>query len=82
MRICFPSKEKHQLKCNTDDEANILTMVRSGVGLFVSYEDKSVVRLYHIESKEPLQEISIASSVERIIGENFTCYVLVQILIL
>ncbi|KAL5015085.1 hypothetical protein ScPMuIL_009355 [Solemya velum] len=65
-------KEKHQLKCNTDDEAKILAMVRSGVGLFISYEDKSVVRLYHLESKEPLQEINIASSVERIVVKNST----------
>lgn len=51
-----------------DGEAVIADMVRSGCGLWMSFKDKSYVRLYHIETKENLQEINIGSTVDRMMS--------------
>ncbi|XP_062618694.1 rho guanine nucleotide exchange factor 10-like isoform X2 [Saccostrea cucullata] len=59
---------KDQLVC--DGGAVISEMVRSGCGLWMSFKDKSYVRLYHIETKENLQEINIGSTVDRMMSES------------
>nr|XP_034337899.1 uncharacterized protein LOC105340678 isoform X3 [Crassostrea gigas] len=56
-----------------DGEAVIADMVRSGCGLWMSFKDKSYVRLYHIETKENLQEINIGSTVDRMMSESKYC---------
>lgn len=54
-----------------DGDAVISEMVRSGCGLWMSFKDKSYVRLYHLETKENLQEINIGSTVDRMMsGKN------------
>ncbi|XP_078337280.1 uncharacterized protein LOC111137059 isoform X3 [Crassostrea virginica] len=60
-----------QLVC--DGGAVISAMVRSGCGLWMSFKDKSYVRLYHIETKEHLQEINIGSTVDRMMSESKYC---------
>ncbi|XP_061162853.1 uncharacterized protein LOC133172061 [Saccostrea echinata] len=57
-----------QLVC--DGDAVISEMVRSGCGLWMSFKDKSYVRLYHIETRENLQEINIGSTVDRMMSES------------
>lgn len=56
------------MKCGDDSE--ISDMVKSGVGLWVSYKDKSLLHLYHIETKQQLQEINVSSAVERVTTGN------------
>ncbi|XP_056013747.1 uncharacterized protein LOC125646134 isoform X6 [Ostrea edulis] len=56
-----------------DGDAVISEMVRSGCGLWMSFKDKSYVRLYHLETKENLQEINIGSTVDRMMSESRYC---------
>ena len=50
------------------DEKQIDCIVRTGVGLWVSYKHSAVLQLYHVETLVNLQEINIASSVIRLLG--------------
>ena len=45
----------------------IESMVKAGVGLVVSFRNCSLIRLYHLETFQHLQDINIASSVRRLL---------------
>ena len=65
--FCFQSC--HQV-ASSDDSA-IQCMVKAGVGLLVSFQDKSVIRVYHLETFDHLQDINIASAVYQLLeGSN------------
>ncbi|CAG5115124.1 unnamed protein product, partial [Candidula unifasciata] len=52
------------------DESNIDHVVKSGVGIWVSFCGHSVIKLFHLETMENLQEISVGNFVSRIITEK------------
>ncbi|XP_041377385.1 rho guanine nucleotide exchange factor 10-like protein [Gigantopelta aegis] len=62
-------KVKQTIVLSPDDKP-IDCIVRTGVGLWVSYRNSSVLQLYHVETLVNLQEINIASSVLRLLGEK------------
>ncbi|XP_033763685.1 rho guanine nucleotide exchange factor 10-like [Pecten maximus] len=59
--------EKVRMSSN-EGGSEISEMVRSGVGLWVSYKDQSRVCLFHIETKENLQEVNVKGAVERMVS--------------
>ncbi|XP_069119605.1 rho guanine nucleotide exchange factor 10-like isoform X2 [Argopecten irradians] len=59
--------EKVKMSSN-EGGSEISEMVRSGVGLWVSYKDQSRVCLFHIETKENLQEVNVKGAVERMVS--------------
>ena len=69
LSFCLLSQD--QLVC--DGGVVISAMVRSGCGLWMSFKDKSYVRLYHIETKEHLQEINIGSTVDQMMSGRRHC---------
>lgn len=50
----------------TEQESAIDSVVKSGVGLWVAFHDSSVIKLFHIESMENLQELSVGNFLNRI----------------
>lgn len=54
------SKESREL---SGDCGPIECMVKAGVGLLVAFSSRAVIRLYHLETLQHLQDISIASAV-------------------
>ena len=45
-------------------------MAHSGIGLWISLRNNSIVCLYHTETFRHLQDINVASNVSRILGNN------------
>jgi hypothetical protein len=65
------NKTTHDL-CK-DTGGHIECMVKAGAGLLVSVKDRAVVRLFHLETFEPLQDISVASVVNIMLdGQDMT----------
>ena len=55
----------------SSDDSAIQCMVKAGVGLLVSFHNKSVIRVYHLETFDHLQDINIASAVYQLLeGSN------------
>ncbi|KAH9514114.1 Rho guanine nucleotide exchange factor 10 [Bulinus truncatus] len=61
-------KAQHELM--TESHASISNIVKSGVGIWVSFKDSSVIKLFHIESMANLQELSLGNFVNRIRTER------------
>ncbi|RUS71131.1 hypothetical protein EGW08_021110 [Elysia chlorotica] len=62
------TKSTHTLSANF--ESGINQVVKAGVGIWVSFTDSAYIKLYHIETMENLQEISIGNFVHRIKTEK------------
>ncbi|KAL8623740.1 hypothetical protein ACOMHN_040086 [Nucella lapillus] len=60
-------------KLSSDQESSILQMVRSGVGVWVAFQHSAAVRLFHLETMENLQEMSVANVVNRVLAEKSGC---------
>ncbi|XP_055863526.1 rho guanine nucleotide exchange factor 10-like protein isoform X2 [Biomphalaria glabrata] len=61
-------KARHVLM--TENKSDIDTVVKSGVGIWVSFKESAVIKLFHIESMENLQELSVGNFVNRIRSER------------
>ncbi|GFS22585.1 rho guanine nucleotide exchange factor 10 [Elysia marginata] len=61
-------KATHALSPNA--ESAISHVVKAGVGIWVSFADSAYIKLYHTETMENLQEISIGNFVHRIKTEK------------
>ena len=59
---------RHQLR--KPSESHISRLARCGSGLWVSYENSYLVSLFHVETFKFLQEINIASNINRILAER------------
>ncbi|XP_071109851.1 rho guanine nucleotide exchange factor 10-like protein [Haliotis cracherodii] len=55
---------------NESEDLIIHEFTTSGVGIWVSFKDSAKLRLYHTETLENLQEINIASAVNRLLEER------------
>ncbi|CAH1774827.1 unnamed protein product [Owenia fusiformis] len=62
------SSTKHETHSVGSASCEVCHMVRAGVGLWVSMKGESVLRLYHLETFQHLQDINIASAVHRVIS--------------
>ena len=51
-----------------DHETAILQMVRSGVGVWVAFHNSAAVRLFHAETMDNLQEMSVANTINRVLA--------------
>ena len=55
------------------EDGAIECVVKAGVGLLVSFQLKSVIRVYHLETFDHLQDINIASAVHQLLeGLSYT----------
>lgn len=54
-----------------NDSPNINFMTHSGIGLWISMRQSSVISLYHTESLKHLQDINIAANVLRLTSSQF-----------
>jgi hypothetical protein len=69
--LCYYVQAKHTLP---KEHENVLEMVRCGVGLWVAFQNSPSVRLFHLETMENLQEMSVANIVQRVLqGERERC---------
>ncbi len=46
-------------------------LAHCGIGLWVSLQHSSIIKLYHTETFKHLQDVNVASNVKRILGENY-----------
>lgn len=58
----------HSLSAN--NEQPVQQLVRCGVGVWVAYHNSAVLRLFHCETLENLQEMSVANTVNRVLAEK------------
>ncbi|XP_067659618.1 rho guanine nucleotide exchange factor 10-like protein [Haliotis asinina] len=64
-------KEKTTHDLSIESEKLVIhEFTTSGVGIWVSFKDSAKLRLYHMETLENLQEINIASAVNRLLEER------------
>lgn len=56
----------HEL-CKDSSGSRIECMAKAGVGLMVTLRGQAVVRLYHLETFENLQDISVTSAITRML---------------
>lgn len=54
-----------QKRLTVEHKGIIKCMVQSGVGFWITFQNESLIRLYHVESFSHLQDINIASTVSR-----------------
>ncbi|KAK3591043.1 hypothetical protein CHS0354_026057 [Potamilus streckersoni] len=54
--------------CGESDEV-IRFIVKVGVGLWVSYQGKPLIRLFHLESRKHLQDVNITTSASKLFTE-------------
>ena len=59
----------HEVGCG---EEEVLCMVKAGVGLMVSFRGRGVIRIYHQETFNHLQDVNVASAVTQILEGNVT----------
>nr|KAG5704758.1 hypothetical protein BaRGS_005214 [Batillaria attramentaria] len=57
-------------KLAADHENPILQMVRCGVGVWVAFHNSAVLRLFHTETMENLQEMSVANTINRVLADR------------
>ncbi|XP_046653295.1 rho guanine nucleotide exchange factor 10-like protein isoform X3 [Daphnia pulicaria] len=58
-----------------DHSGTISAMAHSGVGLWISLRHSSTICLYHTETFRHLQDINVASNVNRLTGKKLSCNV-------
>ncbi|XP_059179092.1 rho guanine nucleotide exchange factor 10-like protein [Physella acuta] len=63
-------QQKSQHAVLGDEQKPIEIVVKSGVGIWVSFKDSSVIKLFHIETMESIQELSVGNFVNRIRNEK------------
>ena len=60
--LCLcPFQETHNLGNSAIDQ-----VAKSGVGIWVSYHDSPVIKLFHTETMEEMQEMNVANLINRI----------------
>ncbi|GAV07737.1 hypothetical protein RvY_17544 [Ramazzottius varieornatus] len=79
--LCAVDKHIHVLQCSDDTVLEehqakmalvgaIDKLARCGSGLWVSYKDSSILSLFHLETFKHLQDINIASNINRLLAER------------
>ena len=63
---CVGVQAVHAL--SSSHETTILQMVRSGVGVWVAFHRSASVRLFHVETMDNLQEMSVANTVNKVLA--------------
>lgn len=73
---CFPTQKNYNVHHEKVGTVNM--MAHSGTGLWVSLKNSATICLYHTETFKHLQDINIASNVNRVLVgkfEFFYCFV-------
>ncbi|XP_076451656.1 rho guanine nucleotide exchange factor 10-like protein [Babylonia areolata] len=60
-------------KLSGSQETTVLQIVRSGVGVWAAFQHSAAVRLFHLETMENLQEMSVANIINRVLEEKSGC---------
>ncbi|XP_035698073.1 rho guanine nucleotide exchange factor 10-like isoform X3 [Branchiostoma floridae] len=70
-RVHIIDAETEQIKTSFEVSSDVSAehIVVSGVGVWVSLQNKSTIRLYHTETLEHLQDINVASTIHRMLDE-------------
>ncbi|XP_078695558.1 rho guanine nucleotide exchange factor 10-like isoform X19 [Branchiostoma floridae x Branchiostoma belcheri] len=69
VHIIDAETEQIQTSFEVSSDVSAEHIVVSGVGVWVSLQNKSTIRLYHTETLEHLQDINVASTIHRMLDE-------------
>ena len=63
--LVFPQTE---FEVHQDPSQSVQSMVVAGVGVWVSFQTSDIIRLFHTETLQVLQDISLASPIGRMVA--------------
>ncbi|KAK3857916.1 hypothetical protein Pcinc_035865 [Petrolisthes cinctipes] len=67
---CFTAEVTKKFSVNHEGVGGVQLMAHSGIGLWIAQQNTSTICLYHTETFRHLQDIDVASNVNRVLGER------------
>ncbi|XP_042205162.1 rho guanine nucleotide exchange factor 10-like isoform X3 [Homarus americanus] len=67
---CFTAEVTKKFSVHHDGAGGVQLMAHSGIGLWIAQQNTSTICLYHTETFRHLQDINVASNVNRVLGER------------
>ena len=59
------------MEVSSKEEDEICCMATAGVGLLVSFKENAVIRIFHLETFQHLQDANLASNINKLFGGEY-----------
>ncbi|KAG0728402.1 Rho guanine nucleotide exchange factor 10 [Chionoecetes opilio] len=67
---CFTAEITKKFSVHHEGGGGVQLMAHSGIGLWIAQQNTSTICLYHTETFRHLQDINVASNINRVLGER------------